>query len=141
MEVEDGACQSQTEAVEQVRSDMLTLNSIVVSELEKFNLNVQSHPPHAWARNLGPNFDGSLEDFYLRQSEPSFTYPLVMLLTLMENDRFGILSGDDLVARLSLELPDIESLIFAMGGVDGLLRVPPHVASEDDLIRRMVARG
>ena len=58
LEVVDNTCQSQTEAVEQVRSDMLALNSIVVSELEKFDLKVQSHPPHAWARNLGPNFDG-----------------------------------------------------------------------------------
>ncbi|MGB0787820.1 MAG: hypothetical protein ACPGR1_07455, partial [Candidatus Poseidoniaceae archaeon] len=55
LQVADNACQSQTEAVEQVRSDMLALNTIVVSELEKFDLNVQSHPPHEWAKNLGPN--------------------------------------------------------------------------------------
>ena len=48
--------------------------------------------------------------------------------------KFGILSGDDLVARLSIELPDVESLVFAMGGVDGLLKVPPHLATDDDLI-------
>ena len=27
-----------------------------------------------------------------------------------------------------MELENVDSLIFAMGGVDGLLRVPPHSA-------------
>ena len=131
--IADNACHSQAEAVEQVRSDMLTLNSIVVSELEKFGLNVQSHPPHAWARNLGPNFDGSLDAFAANNS--NLVHVSFGDVVDVDGDaRFGILSGDDLVARLSLELPDIESLIFAMGGVDGLLRVPPHVAQDNDLI-------
>ena len=43
LEVADSACQSQTEAVEQVRSDMLALNSIVVSELEKFGPRFLAH--------------------------------------------------------------------------------------------------
>ena len=133
LEVVDNACQSQTEAVEQVRSDMLNLNSIVISELEKFGLNVQSHPPHAWARNLGPNFDGSIDVF--TTSNSNIVHVSHGDVVDVDGDaRFGILSGDDLVARLSLELPGVESLIFAMGGVDGLLRVPPHVAKEEDLI-------
>ena len=135
LEVADSACQSQTEAVEQVRSDMLALNSIVVSELEKFGLNAQSHPPHAWARNLGPNFDGSLDAF--AANNPNLVHVSFGDVVDVDGDaRFGILSGDDLVARLSLELPDIESLIFAMGGVDGLLKVPPHIATDEDLIEQ-----
>ncbi len=133
--VEDGECRTQSEAVEQVRRDMLTLNAIIVSELEKFNLTVQTHPPHAWARNLGPNFDGSLDSF--TSDNPNLVHVSFGDVVDVDGEsRFGILSGDDLVARLSLELPDIESLIFAMGGVDGLLRVPPHVASENDLIEQ-----
>ena len=133
LHVADNACQSQTEAVEQVRNDMLALNCIVVSELEKFDLNVQSHPPHAWARNLGPNFDGSLEAFSANNS--NLVHVSFGDVVDVDGDaRFGILSGDDLVARLSLELSDVESLIFAMGGVDGLLRVPPHIAQDGDLI-------
>ena len=135
LEVADSACQSQTEAVEQVRSDMLALNSIVVSELEKFGLNAQSHPPHAWARNLGPNFDGSLDAF--AANNPNLVHVSFGDVVDVDGDaRFGILSGDDLVARLSLELPDIESLIFAMGGVDGLLKVPPDIATDEDLIEQ-----
>ena len=68
---------------------------------------------------------------------PSLDAFLRHLQTDVDGDaRFGILSGDDLVARLSLELPDIESLIFAMGGVDGLLKVPPHIATDEDLIEQ-----
>ena len=51
-----------------------------------------------------------------------------------DQTEFGILSGDDIVARLSMELPGVESLVFAMGGVDGLLKVPPHLATDEDLI-------
>ena len=133
--VENDDCSSQFEAVEHVRKDMLDLNSIIVSELERLGLNTQSHPPHKWARNLGPTFDGSLDGFSL--SKPTHVH--VSFGDVVDVDgsgRFGILSGDDLVARLSLELSDIESLIFAMGGVDGLLKVPPHLANESDLIER-----
>ena len=131
--VENDACSSQTEAVEHVRKDMLELNSIIVSELERIGLHTQSHPPHEWATNLGPNFNGSLERFSF--SKPNHVHiSFGDVVDVDGEDQFGILSGDDLVARLSLELPEIESLIFAMGGVDGLLKVPPHLADEHDLI-------
>ena len=38
---------------------------------------------------------------------------------------FGILSGDDLVYRLATELSGVKRLIFAMGGVEGVLLSPP----------------
>ena len=56
-------CSSQFEAVRDVRNDMLTLNEIVLSELEHVGLNPLSHPPHKWASNLGPQFDGDLSRF------------------------------------------------------------------------------
>jgi len=133
LKIEDDACNTQSEAVEQVRNDMLSLNAIVVSELEKFDLIVQTHPPHAWARNLGPHFEGPLDAFMPDDSNlVHVSYGDVV--DVGDERLFGILSGDDLVARLCIELSDVESLVFAMGGVDGLLKVPPHQATPDDLI-------
>ena len=50
------------------------------------------------------------------------------------NEQFGILSGDDLVVRLAVELPGVQRLVFAIKGVDGILRVPPEQADDNDLI-------
>ena len=127
------ACRSQVEAVAEVRQDMLELNSIVVAELESFGLKVCSHPPHTWATNLGPRFSGSVDRFLT--TDPATVHVTFGDVVDVDDERvFGILSGDDLVARISLEVPHVESLIFAMGGVDGLLRVPPSEATELDLI-------
>ena len=129
----DASCTSQFEAVEQVRNDMLKLNSIIVGELGHLGLDVRSHPPHQWAKNLGPNFEGTLQGFSSADSNVIHV-SFGDVVDVDDERQFGILSGDDIVARLALELPNVESLIFAMGGVDGLLRVPPHVAKDDDLI-------
>ncbi len=130
----DDSCKSQLEAVGEVRSDMLELNSIVVSELENLGLNVRPHPPHQWATNLGPSFSGSLERF--SSTDTGTVHVTFGDIVEVDNERkFGILSGDDIVVRLSLELPNVEFLIFAMGGVDGLLKVPPNIATDDDLIK------
>ena len=129
----DDTCSSQMEAVQDVRNDMLQLNSIVANELESFGLNVVSHVPHRWASNLGPQFTGDINRF--ESDHPTTVHVTFGDVVDVEGDvQFGILSGDDIVARLSIELPDIESLVFAMGGVDGLLRVPPQYATENDLI-------
>ena len=48
-----------------------------------------------------------------------------------EPKKFGILSGDDLVKRLSIELEGVERLIFAIRGVDGLLTAPPGSGYEE----------
>ena len=48
--------------------------------------------------------------------------------------KFGILSGDDLVVRLCKEIPNVKRLVFAIGGADGILKQPPDVASKGDLI-------
>jgi isopentenyl phosphate kinase len=36
--------------------------------------------------------------------------------------------------RYATELPNVERAVFAIGGVDGILRVPPTRATPDDLI-------
>ena len=134
-ELLDDACSSQQEAVENVRKDMLTLNAIVLSELKKAGLNALSHPPHEWASNLGPQFEGDLARFNSGNVE-TVHVTFGDVVDVDDETKFGILSGDDIVARLSMELPNIESLVFAMGGVDGLLKVPPHLATDEDLIER-----
>jgi isopentenyl phosphate kinase len=132
-EQSDEECLSQLDAVEHVRNDMLKLNSIVLSQLTDVGLNPISHPPHEWASNLGPEFNGTLERF---ASEDVNTVHVSFgdVVDVDDERKFGILSGDDIVARLSIELSGVESLVFAMGGVDGLLKVPPHLATVEDLI-------
>ena len=44
------------------------------------------------------------------------------------------MSGDDLILRYSTELEGVERAVFAIGGVDGILRVPPGKAGPEDLI-------
>lgn len=131
--VSDNSSRSQIEAVQMVRDDMLSLNRIIVSELERLDFSVHSHPPHTWARNVGPNFSGSLDRF--SEINPKTVHVTFGDVVEVDGERqFGILSGDDLVVRLSMELENVDSLVFAMGGVDGLLRVPPHIAKDTDLI-------
>ena len=118
---------SQDEAVAEVRNDMLELNQKVVSSLKARDLDVKSFPPHKWAKGTGPNFSGEL--------------PIHDGITVVygdvvddESSEFGILSGDDLMLRYATEIPGVERAIFAIGGVDGILRVPPSKAGPDDLI-------
>lgn len=118
---------SQDEAVEDVRTDMLKLNKYVMDSLAKFGVSAKSYPPHEWARGMGPKFKGDL---------PVFDGVTVVFGDVVEDDEqeFGILSGDDIILRYATELPDVERAVFAIGGVDGILRVPPARATPDDLI-------
>ena len=117
----------QDSAVIDVRKDMLELNSLVVKELRSFGLDVQSYPPHQWAKGTGADFTGAL---------PLHHGVTVVYGDVVDDDynEFGILSGDDLMLRYSIEVPDVERAVFAIGGVDGILRVPPSKAGPDDLI-------
>ena len=47
---------------------------------------------------------------------------------------FGILSGDDLVARLAIELDSVTHAIFAIGDVDGVLKQPPAPNQPNEVI-------
>ena len=79
------------------------------------------------------DFQGDLKRFtFLNDDQIHITFGDVV--EVEGQQQFGILSGDDLVVRLALELPRVKRLVFAIGGVDGLLRVPPEFATEDDLI-------
>ena len=129
----DGVCTTQREAVHTVRQEMLELNAHVCHALEQKNITPIVHPPHLWAQNTGPGFTGDLNRFH--QHEPGQVHVTFGDIVDVEgNEQFGILSGDDLVVRLAVELPGVQRLVFAIKGVDGILRVPPEQADDDDLI-------
>ncbi len=117
----------QLQAVDEVRNDMLELNRIVTESLSEHGVSAKSFPPHMWAKGTGPNFEGEL---------PIHDGVTIVYGDVVDDEEnvFGILSGDDLMLRYATELPDVERAVFAIGGVDGLLRVPPSKAGPDDLI-------
>lgn len=130
---EGSTLSSQKEAVEQVRLEMLQLNKHVCDALEMYGIQCIVHPPHRWATNTGTDFTGSLDDF-MAQNDNTVHITYGDVVNVEGEKQFGILSGDDLVVRLSLELENVKRLVFAIGGVDGLLRIPPEHATEKDLI-------
>jgi isopentenyl phosphate kinase len=122
---------SQEEAVIDVRNDMLELNEHVLAALTKRDVSAVSLPPHQWAKNTGPHFEGDLSLF---ESAPQGIVVVTHgdVVDCDEPKRFGILSGDDLVYRLATELSDVKRLVFAMGGVEGVLSEPPTGEGDDD---------
>ena len=129
---EQDDCKNQKDAVSKVRKEMLTLNNYICQSLEKFGLNASVKSPHNWARNTGSDFDGDILDIFLDyQDSICVTYGDVVDC---DSHTFGILSGDDLVVRLCQEIPNVKRLVFAIGGVDGILKRPPQDGIEDDLI-------
>lgn len=144
----DGKCstedlpsdRSQEQAVVDVRNDMLELNEHVLAALTKRDVSAVTLPPHQWARNTGPAFEGDLALF---ESAP----PGIVVIThgdVVDCDapaEFGILSGDDLVYRLATELSGVKRLVFAMGGVEGVLREPPTGVDDDEKLIEILAEN
>ena len=124
-------CADQDEAVAMVRADMLALSKHVASALHEAGITTTRHPPHQWATGVGPTFSGDLSPL-----QPATTVPVTWgdVVPVPGHVSFGILSGDDVVHRCAVELPHITRVVFAMGGADGVLRRPPHEATEEDLI-------
>jgi isopentenyl phosphate kinase len=122
---------TQDEAVAAVRADMMELNQHVLDALTHYDVSAVSLSPHEWARNTGPNFEGDLSMF------AAAPRGIVMVShgDVVDCDgasEFGILSGDDLVYRLATELPGVKRLVFAMGGVEGVLSSPPTGENDDE---------
>jgi len=115
---------SQREAVCNVRNDMSELNSHVTNGLKDRGLKYVSLPPSKWANGTGSSFKGSLEPFNNSPQE-------VVMVTFgdvvdtSDSTEFGILSGDDLMARLSIEIPNVTHSIFLLGDSPGMLDRPP----------------
>ncbi len=126
-------CENQKQAVDIVRKEMLTLNNEVSKALLELGLKVSIKPPHEWARNTGSNFDGDVRKTF-SDYQDSICITFGDVVDCDGEKEFGILSGDDLVVRLCKEIPNVRRLIFAVGGVDGILKRPPSFAQPSDLI-------
>lgn len=115
---------TQEEAVLEVRSDMLELNQHVMDALTKHDVSAVSLPPHHWANGVGKDFEGDLTMF---QSAPSGIVVVTHgdVVDCGPPAMFGVLSGDDLVYRLATEVSGVKRLVFAVGGVEGVLSEPP----------------
>ena len=122
--VQDNQAHLQRDAVKQIRSDMRELNALVVESLEQVGLECESHPPSDWATGTGKNFKGNLEGFNRLATQP---IPITFGDAVETGDaaEFGILSGDDLMLRLSSELPDVTHSIFLLGDSQGIMDKPP----------------
>jgi isopentenyl phosphate kinase len=124
-------CKSQQHAVSLVRKEMLTLNKIVLDAFSKRGIATTKLPPHEWARNTGSNFDGNITKLFNNNKSVEITFGDIVDC---DEGVFGILSGDDLVVRICQDIPNVKRLIFAVKGVDGILKRPPELADESDLI-------
>ena len=126
---------TQEEAVEAVRQDMRELNGHVMEALTRLDISAVSLSPHTWVRNTGPNFDGDLSLF----EEAPKGIVVVTHGDVVDCDvgSFGILSGDDLVVRLANEISGVHRLVFAMGGVEGVLASPPNDEADDVLLETL----
>ena len=115
----------QSEAIARVRCDMLELNQHVVEALESQGLVTESLPPRYWANGVGPTFEGDMSAFVRGPKEPiPVTFGDVVEVT--NDSKFGILSGDHIMVRLGIELPDVSACLFLLGDVDGLMDKPPQ---------------
>lgn len=115
-------CQSQMEAVERVREDMLRLNRIVLQALKRFGVATEPFPPHLYFQGTGPEFTGDIS-MLIRSSSMPIPVTFGDVVEVNSERKFGILSGDDLVVRLAVELPAVKRLVFAVKGVDGAYRI------------------
>tara|TARA_B100000029_G_scaffold231323_1_gene228777 strand:+ start:4290 stop:5090 length:801 start_codon:yes stop_codon:yes gene_type:complete len=116
---------NQRDAVRQIRSDMKELNAFVVSSLAEMGLECESYPPSEWVTGTGRDFDGNLEKFNRMADQP---IPITFgdVVKMEDDSEFGILSGDDLMLRLSKEIPEVTHSIFLMTDADGIMDRPPN---------------
>lgn len=133
---EFGGCTSQREAIKQIRKDMLELNQYIFDECTALDITAITLPTHLWASNTGPEFLGDLTIF---STTPSGIVTICYgdVVDCDGEKQFGILSGDDLVYRLASEVEGVRRVVFALGGVDGVLEQPPEVGKEQLLIPLM----
>jgi isopentenyl phosphate kinase len=116
--------EKQIKAVKQIREDMKELNNEVIDSLKKVNLDSVGFPPSIWAMNTGKEFIGNIDIF---EKEIGEIIPICFGDVVQRDDEneFGILSGDDLMYRLSMEIPEVNFTVFLLGDVDGVMDKPP----------------
>ena len=115
--------EEQVEAVREIRSDMRELNGLVIQKMAEGGLECSGHPPSDWAKGTGARFTGDVSIFERESMDP---IPVTFgdVVDTGDKSRFGILSGDDLMLRLSTEL-EVTHSIFLIGDSEGVLTGPP----------------
>ncbi len=115
---------TQRDAVSLVRADMLELSNILVKIMGAEGISCSQFPPHKYANGTGIDFNIDIKQI---QDAVGGTIPILWgdVVDCKKPKNFGILSGDDIAARLSLELENVTALIFAMGGADGIMTEIP----------------
>ena len=110
-------------AVGEIRSDMRELNKLIMREISEKGLECSCHPPSDWAKGTGARFAGEISIFERGSRDP---IPVTFgdVVDTDDESEFGILSGDDLMLRLSTELGVTHS-IFLIGDAEGVLSGPP----------------
>lgn len=123
--LDDEISKEQRDAVARVRSDMAELCEYVTDSLNSYGVESAVFPPSLWAMETGRDFIGDLDIF---ENIPEGTVPVSFgdVVSVSGRAEFGILSGDDLMARVSLELPSVSHSIFLLGDVDGMMDMPPN---------------
>lgn len=124
--LKEGISSQQRKAVQRVRSDMLELSGIVTKSLNERGVETVTFPPSEWAENTGASFKGDISFF---GSYPRNVVPVTFgdVVKVEGEAEFGILSGDDLMARISIEIPSVTHSIFLLGDTDGMMDKPPNV--------------
>ena len=114
---------SQRQAVREIRSDMKELNGLIIDKFRQVGLECTCHPPSIWATGTGPFFSGDVSNF---ERDPGEPIPVTFgdVVDTDDESEFGILSGDDLMLRLSTEM-EVTHCIFLIGDSEGVLSGPP----------------
>ena len=119
----------QRKAVRDIRSDMRELNGLIIEKFREVGLECSCHPPSEWATGTGPGFSGDLS-FFERGPKDPIPVTFGDVVDTVDEAEFGILSGDDLMLRLSTEI-DVTHCIFLVGDSAGVLSGPPGEAGSE----------
>ncbi|GBG32795.1 Hypothetical Protein FCC1311_090202 [Hondaea fermentalgiana] len=130
-------CASQDAAVSRVREDLLTLHAKVLASLNRHGVPTRSRAPHELGiLGTGMKLEADLASLFIGRLAPERFVDVTLgdVVDCRSPQDFGVLSGDDLMARLALDLPGVTRAVFAVEGVDGLLRAPPRDGEPQQLV-------
>ena len=108
--------------IEEIRSDMLSLNEKIIDMMLKYRLKPETYIPHLEGKGSGMNyvFSNKIDEIIKSNKIPVIYGDVVDI----DGDKeFGILSGDDICEILCKRLK-ISHVIFAIDGADGIIDNP-----------------
>ena len=116
---------TQRKNVEIIRKNMIQLNNEIITIFSKIGIESIGYPPSNWASGIGEDFAGDLSFITKLNSD---TIPILFgdVVDINDSREFGVLSGDDIMARICKEIPDVTHSIFLIGDAPGVMSKPPH---------------